>query len=100
MRYATIVFRMRATILKYRACSTTVATKVALTAADIVTAMISTSCWRSSPDDTTGSSICRQMMCFSGPNLSSRTIALGSTQSLTEMSTTNLPGGKGRPAGA
>jgi hypothetical protein len=25
-------------------------------------------------------------------------MALGSTQSLTEMSTTNLPGGKGRPA--
>jgi hypothetical protein len=31
------------------------------------------------------------------PNPSSRTMALGSTQSLTEMSTTNLPGGKGRP---
>jgi hypothetical protein len=31
-------------------------------------------------------------------NPSSRTIALGSTQPLTEMSTGNLPGGKGRPA--
>jgi hypothetical protein len=31
-------------------------------------------------------------------NLSSRTMALGSTQSLTEMSSRNLPGGKGRPA--
>jgi hypothetical protein len=29
---------------------------------------------------------------------SSRTMALGLTQPLTEMSTTNLPGGKGRPA--
>jgi hypothetical protein len=29
-------------------------------------------------------------------NTSSRTIALGSTQTLTEMSTRNLPGGKGR----
>jgi hypothetical protein len=28
----------------------------------------------------------------------SRTMALGSTQPLTEMSTTNLPGGKARPA--
>jgi hypothetical protein len=32
------------------------------------------------------------------PNPSSRTTALGSTQPLTEMSTRNLPGGKGRPA--
>jgi hypothetical protein len=32
------------------------------------------------------------------PNPSSRTMALGSTQLLTEMSTRNLPGGKGRPA--
>jgi hypothetical protein len=32
------------------------------------------------------------------PNPSSRTMALGSTQPLTEMSTKNLPGGKGRPA--
>jgi hypothetical protein len=32
------------------------------------------------------------------PNPSSRTMALGSTQPLTEMSTTNLPGSKGRPA--
>jgi hypothetical protein len=32
------------------------------------------------------------------PNLSSRTMALGSTQPLTEMSTRNLPEGKGRPA--
>jgi hypothetical protein len=37
---------------------------------------------------------------FNLPNPSSRTIALGSTQLLTEMSTRNLPGlgGKGRPA--
>jgi hypothetical protein len=31
-------------------------------------------------------------------NPSSRTMALGSTQPLTEMSTRNLAGGKGRPA--
>jgi hypothetical protein len=31
-------------------------------------------------------------------NTSSRTMALESTQSLTEMSTRNLPGGKKRPA--
>jgi hypothetical protein len=37
---------------------------------------------------------------FNWPNLSSRTMALGSTQPLIEMSTRNLPGGKGRPAGA
>jgi hypothetical protein len=35
---------------------------------------------------------------FNGPNTSSRTTALGSTQPLTEMSTRNLPGCKGRPA--
>jgi hypothetical protein len=34
---------------------------------------------------------------FNRPNLSRRTMALGSTQPLTEMSTRNLPGGKGRP---
>jgi hypothetical protein len=32
------------------------------------------------------------------PNPSSRTMALGSTQPLTEMNTTNLPGGKKQPA--
>jgi hypothetical protein len=32
------------------------------------------------------------------PNPSSPTMALGSTQPLTEMSTRNLTGGKGRPA--
>jgi hypothetical protein len=32
------------------------------------------------------------------PNPSSRTMALGSTQLLTKMSTRNLPGGKKRPA--
>jgi hypothetical protein len=37
---------------------------------------------------------------FNWPNPSSRTMALGSTQPLTEMSTRNLTGGKGRPAGA
>jgi hypothetical protein len=35
---------------------------------------------------------------FNLPNPSSRTMALGSTQPLTEMSTKNLLGGKGRPA--
>jgi hypothetical protein len=32
------------------------------------------------------------------PSPSKRTMALGSTQPLTEISTRNLPGGKGRPA--
>jgi hypothetical protein len=35
---------------------------------------------------------------FNWSNPSNRTMALGSTQPLTEMSTKNLPGGKGRPA--
>jgi hypothetical protein len=35
---------------------------------------------------------------FNLPNPSSRTMALGSTQPLIEMSTRNIPGGKGRPA--
>jgi hypothetical protein len=35
---------------------------------------------------------------FKWPNSSSRTMVLGSTQPLTEMSTKNLPGGKKRPA--
>jgi hypothetical protein len=35
---------------------------------------------------------------FSSPNHSSRTMALGSTQPLTEMSTRNFLGGKGRLA--
>jgi hypothetical protein len=35
---------------------------------------------------------------FNIPNSSSRTVALRSTQPLTEMSTKNLPGGKKRPA--
>jgi hypothetical protein len=35
---------------------------------------------------------------FNWPNPSSRTMALGSTQPLTEMSTRNLPGDKKRPA--
>jgi hypothetical protein len=35
---------------------------------------------------------------FNLPNPSSRNMALGSTQHLTEISTRNLPGGKGRPA--
>jgi hypothetical protein len=37
-----------------------------------------------------------EFFCWSNP--SSRTVTLGSTQPLTEMSTTNLRGGKGRPA--
>jgi hypothetical protein len=35
---------------------------------------------------------------FNGPNPTSRTMALGSTQRVTEMSTRNLPGCKWRPA--
>jgi hypothetical protein len=35
---------------------------------------------------------------FNWPNPSGRIMALGSTQPLTEMSTRNLPEGKGRPA--
>jgi hypothetical protein len=35
---------------------------------------------------------------FNLPNLSSSTMALGFTQPLTEMSTRNLPAGKGRQA--
>jgi hypothetical protein len=35
---------------------------------------------------------------FNSPNPSSRTVALGSTQPLTEISTRNLPRGKGQPA--
>jgi hypothetical protein len=35
---------------------------------------------------------------FNWPNPFSRIMALGSTQPLTEMSTRNLPGVKGRPA--
>jgi hypothetical protein len=35
---------------------------------------------------------------FNFPNLSSSTMALGSTQPLTGMNTRNLPGGKKRPA--
>jgi hypothetical protein len=37
---------------------------------------------------------------FNRSNPSSRAVALGSTQPLTEKSTRNLPGGKGPPAGA
>jgi hypothetical protein len=42
------------------------------------------------PDEATG--------ILNWPNPSSRTIALGSTEPLTEMSTRNFPGFKGRPA--
>jgi hypothetical protein len=35
---------------------------------------------------------------FNLPNSSGRTMALGSTQPVTEIITRNLPGGKGRPA--
>jgi hypothetical protein len=38
-----------------------------------------------------------EMNIFNLPNPSSRTMALGSTQPLTGMSTENLPGGKMRP---
>jgi hypothetical protein len=37
---------------------------------------------------------------FNWSKPSSRTMALGSTQPLTEVSTRNIPGVKGRPAGA
>jgi hypothetical protein len=40
----------------------------------------------------------RWIFFFKLPNPSSRTMALGSNQSLTEMSTRNIPGGKKRPA--
>jgi hypothetical protein len=36
--------------------------------------------------------------CYSLPNHSTCTVALGSIQPVTEMITKNLPGGKGRPA--
>jgi hypothetical protein len=39
-----------------------------------------------------------EMDFFNLPNPSSRTMAPGSTEPLTEMSTRNLPGGKKRPA--
>jgi hypothetical protein len=39
-----------------------------------------------------------EMDIFNLPNPSSRTMALGSTQPLTEKSTRNIPGGEGRPA--
>jgi hypothetical protein len=42
------------------------------------------------PDEVTGY--------LNWPDSSSHTLALGSTQPLTEMSTMNLAGGKGRPA--
>jgi hypothetical protein len=42
------------------------------------------------PDEVTGF--------FNSPNPYSRTVAVGSTQPLTEMRTRNLPGGEGRPA--
>jgi hypothetical protein len=35
---------------------------------------------------------------FNLPNTSNRTMAMGSTQPVTKMSTRNLPGGKKRPA--
>jgi hypothetical protein len=44
-----------------------------------------------------GRSQIRLIEFFNLPNPSSRTVALGSTQPLTEMSTSNLLGGKGRP---
>jgi hypothetical protein len=40
----------------------------------------------------------RSLEFFSGPHPSGLTIALESTEPLSEMSTRNLPGGKGRPA--
>jgi hypothetical protein len=40
----------------------------------------------------------KSLIFFNWLNPSSRTMALGSTQPLTEMSTRNLPGGEGPPA--
>jgi hypothetical protein len=40
----------------------------------------------------------RSLVIFSLPNSSSHILSLGSTLPVTEMSTRNLPGGKGRPA--
>jgi hypothetical protein len=40
----------------------------------------------------------KSLVFFTFHNPSSRTMALGSTQPLTEMSTRNLPGSKGQPA--
>jgi hypothetical protein len=40
----------------------------------------------------------RWIFFFNLPNPSSRTVALASTQPLTEMNTRNFPGGKKRPA--
>jgi hypothetical protein len=40
----------------------------------------------------------RSLDSFNSPNPSSRTMVLGSTQRLTEMSTRYLPGVEGRPA--
>jgi hypothetical protein len=39
-----------------------------------------------------------EVIFFNLPKFSSRTMALGSTQPLTKVSTRNLPGGKKRPA--
>jgi hypothetical protein len=39
----------------------------------------------------------RSLDFFNLPNLSNRSMAMESTQPLTETSTRNLPGGKGRP---
>jgi hypothetical protein len=46
----------------------------------------------------TNNSLTAVVMKSPRPNLSSRTMVIGSTQPLTEMSTRNLPGGKGRQA--
>jgi hypothetical protein len=46
----------------------------------------------SSPDEVTGF--------FNLPNPSSGSVAMGSTQPLTDMSSRNLPGGKGQSTGA
>jgi hypothetical protein len=40
----------------------------------------------------------RTLEFFNSSDRTNRIMALGSTQPLTEMSTRNLPGGKGRPA--
>jgi hypothetical protein len=45
-----------------------------------------------------GSIPCEVIGFFNRPNPFSRTMTLGSTQPLIEMSTRNLPGSKGRPA--
>jgi hypothetical protein len=51
--------------------------------------------WEDSSRKIAGSNPNEAIGCYIFPNSSSRTMALGSTQPLTEMSTSNIPGGGG-----